>query len=117
MGSLMTNSDLSGLLTAIWESLSSLRDHVTEQTSETNKRLHAIEMQLLQGRHRMTDIERRQRQKTNGTGMGWKVFMKEVATFREWLAGATLIVLALKGALEPAEFKAMLLTFIGSGPP
>jgi hypothetical protein len=111
----MTNSDLSGLLTAIWERLATLADHVSEGHAETSARLSRIEMQLLDGHHRMTEIERRQKAK-RGTRTTCLGFLKQVASLKEWLAGLTLVVLALQGVLAPAEIKATVLTVLGIGP-
>lgn len=42
-------------------------------------------------------------------------FLREVASLKEWIAGALLIVLALKGLVQPGEIKALLLTLAGGG--
>ena len=114
--------ELSGLLTAIWERLSTLTDHVmdartesNESRAETHKRLSSIEMQLLNGHHRMNDIERRQKAKPPGTATHFLGFLKEVATPKEWLAAVALVVLALKGSFQPGEFKAVILSILGVG--
>ena len=41
---------------------------------------------------------------------------REVASLKEWLIGAALVALSLKGILSPAEMKSLLLTLFGLAP-
>lgn len=103
--------DLASLLTAIWERLAALTDHVMD----TNDKVSKIESRLAQGDSRMADIERRQKI-NRGSCMGLVLFLKEIASIKEWLAGAALVFLAVRGAMSPGEMKLIILQVLGVGP-
>lgn len=76
-----------------------------------------IKDRLTDGHHRMSKIETQMKSPEQKRLHWLAAFLREVATAREWLTGAALVVLALKGVFSPAEIKAILLTMFGAGPP
>lgn len=102
-------NELLNMVAGLMDQVGALSDQVMnsliashESRQETNDRLASIEQQLLTGHHRMNDIERQQR---TGTCVGFKAFLKQVASPKEWVVGTIIVLLLLTGVVSPKEIK------------
>lgn len=90
--------DQPGTMTWIADHLITIKEDVSE-----------IKARLIEGDHRMTKIEQQAKPARIPTVLA---FAKEVATFREWVLGAAIVVMALRGILQPAEAKALVISVL-----
>ena len=68
-----------------------------------------IKAHLIEEDHRLTKIENQQSEKPAKIPT-ILAFAKEVATIREWVLGAAVVVMALRGILQPAEVKSLVIS-------
>ena len=91
-----------------------------DQTEKTLLHVDRIERRLIVGDERFSKLEMRVDGLEAGRGFrkignigSW---LKQIFTPREWVVGAFLLIMGLKGVLDPAEMKAIILKLIGIAP-
>ena len=103
------SEDLSNLLTQIWIRLG----QITDQDIKDRQVSAYLMAQIAELVHRMTEIEKRQRRRRS---LGLLVWLRQVASPKEWIIGLVLATLALKGALTAAQWKEVAMSLIGAAP-
>lgn len=103
------------ILGTVLERTESLTEHMTELRSDVSE----IKGKLIVGDGRMTQLETAQKAQSVPPPHWTVALIKEVwksMSPREWLYGAILVSMAMKGIFTAAEIKAFMLTKFGIGP-